>query len=236
MPVSPLLSGDMSSRRYKPEIRVSSLCFSPTGRVFVFTAQHTDRDFSIIYYSKSCLSRLPNIFIEYGMEFELFSILHSGRSWAAASTEGLLIYSLDASLVFDPYDLDMDVTPASIRQQMKKKEWASAILLSFRLNEMPLIREVLEAVPYNQSMFPPKIVKYILVIFKIYHFDVILFILLFDLLVTVVCSSLPDVYVDKLLNFVASTLEKSNHLQFYLSWAQCLLTLHGQKLKNRSAA
>lgn len=138
--------------------------------------------------------------------------------------------------MFDPYDLDMDVTPASIRQQMKKKEWASAILLSFRLNEMPLIREVLEAVPYNQSMFPPKIVKYILVIFKIYHFDVILFILLFDLLVTVVCSSLPDVYVDKLLNFVASTLEKSNHLQFYLSWAQCLLTLHGQKLKNRSAA
>uniref|UniRef100_A0A8C2FNJ9 PWP2 small subunit processome component n=1 Tax=Cyprinus carpio TaxID=7962 RepID=A0A8C2FNJ9_CYPCA len=158
--------GDMSSRRYKPEIRVSSLCFSPTGRVFVFTAQHTDRDFT--------------------------------------STEGLLIYSLDASLVFDPYDLDMDVTPASIRQQMKKKEWASAILLSFRLNEMPLIREVLEAVPYDQ--------------------------------ITVVCSSLPDVYVDKLLNFVASTLEKSNHLQFYLSWAQCLLTLHGQKLKNRSGA
>uniref|UniRef100_A0A8C1M7I4 PWP2 small subunit processome component n=1 Tax=Cyprinus carpio TaxID=7962 RepID=A0A8C1M7I4_CYPCA len=164
--------GDMSSRRYKPEIRVSSLCFSPTGRVFVFTAQHTDRDFR--------------------------------RSWAAASTEGLLIYSLDASLVFDPYDLDMDVMPASIRQQVKKKEWASAILLSFRLNEMPLIREVLEAVPYDQ--------------------------------ITVVCSSLPDVYVDKLLNFVASTLEKSNHLQFYLSWAQCLLTLHGQKLKNRSGA
>uniref|UniRef100_A0A672PD57 Periodic tryptophan protein 2 homolog n=1 Tax=Sinocyclocheilus grahami TaxID=75366 RepID=A0A672PD57_SINGR len=149
--------GDMSSRRFIPEIRVSSLCFSPTG-----------------------------------------------RSWAAASTEGLLIYSLDASLVFDPYDLDMDVTPASIRKQMKTKEWASAILLSFRLNEMPLIREVLEAVPYDQ--------------------------------ITVVCSSLPDVYVDKLLNFVASTLEKSNHLQFYLSWAQCLLTLHGQKLKNRSGA
>ncbi|XDV15061.1 hypothetical protein PO909_015205 [Leuciscus waleckii] len=146
--------GDMSSRRFKPEIRVSSLRFSPTG-----------------------------------------------RSWAAASTEGLLIYSLDASLVFDPYDLDMDVTPKSIRRQVTKKEWASAILLSFRLNEIPLIREVLEAVPYDQ--------------------------------ITVVCSSLPDVYVDKLLNFVASTLEKSNHLQFYLSWAQCLLTLHGQKLKNR---
>ncbi len=68
MPVSPHLSGDMSSRRFKPEIRVSSLCFSPTGRVFVFTAQHTDRDFSIINYSKLCSSRRPNIFIEYGTE------------------------------------------------------------------------------------------------------------------------------------------------------------------------
>lgn len=53
-------------------------------------------------------------------------------------------------------------------------------------------------------------------------------------LVAVVCGSLPDVYVDKLLDFVASTLEKSNHLQFYLTWTLCVLTMHGQKLKNRS--
>uniref|UniRef100_A0A8C2AFH9 PWP2 small subunit processome component n=1 Tax=Cyprinus carpio TaxID=7962 RepID=A0A8C2AFH9_CYPCA len=144
--------GDMSSRRYKPEIRVSSLW----------------------------------------------------RSWAAASTEGLLIYSLDASLVFDPYDLDMDVMPASIRQQVKKKEWASAILLSFRLNEMPLIREVLEAVPYDQ--------------------------------ITVVCSALPDVYVDKLLNFVTSTLEKSTTCSSTSAGLSVCSLLHGQKLKNRSGA
>uniref|UniRef100_A0A4W4GHZ4 Small-subunit processome Utp12 domain-containing protein n=1 Tax=Electrophorus electricus TaxID=8005 RepID=A0A4W4GHZ4_ELEEL len=147
--------GDMSSRHFKPEIRVTSLHFSPTG-----------------------------------------------RSWAAASTEGLLVYSLDTSLVFDPYDLDMDVTPVSVRHQLKKKEWTSAIVLAFRLNETSLIREVLESVPYNQT--------------------------------ELVSSSLPDVYVEKLLDFVASSLEKSRHLQFYLTWAQNLLTLHGQKLKSRS--
>ncbi|XP_026787994.3 PWP2 small subunit processome component [Pangasianodon hypophthalmus] len=149
--------GDMSSRHFKPEIRVTSLRFSPTG-----------------------------------------------RNWAAASTEGLLIYSLDASLVFDPYDLDMDVTPTSIRRQLRKKEWTSAIVLAFRLNETPLIREVLETVPYGQ--------------------------------IEVVSSSLPDVYVEKLLDFVASSLEKSRHLHFYLTWVQNLLTLHGQKLKNKSSA
>lgn len=149
--------GDMSSRHFKPEIRVSSLRFSPTG-----------------------------------------------RSWAATSTEGLLVYSLDGSMVFDPYDLDMDVTPASIRRQLRLKQWTPAIVLAFRLNEKALKQEVIETVPHDQ--------------------------------IPVVCSSLPDIYVEKLLGFIASCLEKSSHLQFYMSWAQNLLMLHGQKLKNRSGS
>ncbi|XP_003459968.1 PWP2 small subunit processome component [Oreochromis niloticus] len=149
--------GDMSSRHFRPEIRVSSLRFSPTG-----------------------------------------------RSWAATTTEGLLVYSLDGSLVFDPYDLDLDVTPASIRKQLRLQEWASAIVLAFRLNEKALKQEVLEKVPHEQ--------------------------------IPVVCGSLPDIYVEKLLGFIATCLEKSGHLQFYMTWAQNLLMLHGQKLKNRSGA
>ena len=34
----------------------------------------------------------------------------AGRAWVATSTEGLLMYSLDHNLVFDPFDLvDVDV-------------------------------------------------------------------------------------------------------------------------------
>lgn len=55
----------------------------------------------------------------------------------------------------------------------------------------------------------------------------------FYVTVPVVCGSLPDIYVEKLLGFVAACLEKSGHLQFYMTWAQNLLMLHGQKLKNR---
>lgn len=40
-------------------------------------------------------------------------------------------------------------------------------------------------------------------------------------------------YVDKLLGFVAVCLETSGHLQFYMIWAQNLLMLHAQNLKNR---
>uniref|UniRef100_A0A665T4B4 Small-subunit processome Utp12 domain-containing protein n=1 Tax=Echeneis naucrates TaxID=173247 RepID=A0A665T4B4_ECHNA len=143
--------GTTSSRHFKPEIRVSSLRFSPTG-----------------------------------------------RSWAATTTEGLLIYSIDGSMVFDPYDLDLDVTPANIRKQLRLQEWVSAIVMAFRLNEKALKQEVLETVPHAQ----------------------------------IVCGFLPDIYVEKLLGFVATSLEKSGHLQFYMTWAQSLLMLHGQKLKN----
>lgn len=35
----------------------------------------------------------------------------TGLSFAVASTEGLLVYSVDDSLVFDPFELGEDVTP-----------------------------------------------------------------------------------------------------------------------------
>jgi periodic tryptophan protein 2 len=35
----------------------------------------------------------------------------TGRSWVAATTEGVVVYSMDDNLIFDPTDLDMDVTP-----------------------------------------------------------------------------------------------------------------------------
>ncbi|KAK6486703.1 PWP2 small subunit processome component [Huso huso] len=148
--------GDMSSRHFKPEIRVTCLRFSPTG-----------------------------------------------RSWAATSTEGLLIHSLDSRLVFDPFNLDLNVTPSSVRRQMRQHEHTDAIVQAFRLNEKKLIQEVLENVPYAE--------------------------------IEVVCTLLPDLYVEKLLNFIATTLESSRHLQFYLTWTLRLLKLHGQKLKARSS-
>lgn len=70
MPVSPHLSGDLSSRRFKPEIRVSSLRFSPTGRVFVFTAQHTDRYFSIFNNSDSAFNSVYSDFLIFSFNTE----------------------------------------------------------------------------------------------------------------------------------------------------------------------
>ncbi|ESP03657.1 hypothetical protein LOTGIDRAFT_198984 [Lottia gigantea] len=147
--------GDMSSRSFKPEVRVACVRFSPTG-----------------------------------------------RSFSAATTEGLLIYSLDHNLVFDPFELELDITPVNIRKTLHNKDFSSALMLSFRLNEQNLIQEVLENIPVKD--------------------------------IDVISQNLPNTYIDKLLNFLATQIESTAHIHFYLLWLQNLLKIHGPKLKQRS--
>lgn len=147
--------GDMSSRHWKPEVRVSCVKFSPTG-----------------------------------------------RAWAATTTEGLLIYSLDSNLVFDPFDLDIDITPSNVKKTLSKGEHSTALMLSFRLNEHSLIQEVIENIPFSD--------------------------------VEVIVDNLPNIYVDKLMSFVAGMIETTAHIEFYLIWCSRLLMQHGPRLKQRS--
>ena len=71
----------------------------------------------------------------------------TGRAWAAASTEGLLIYSLDETLSFDPFDLSIDLTPQSILSVLSSREFLKALVMAFRLTEKPLIQHVYESIP-----------------------------------------------------------------------------------------
>ncbi|KAG9313612.1 WD40-repeat-containing domain protein [Chiua virens] len=64
----------------------------------------------------------------------------TGRAWAAASTEGLLIYALDESLAFDPFDLTIDLTPQSVLEVLADRAYLKALVLAFRLNEKPIIQ------------------------------------------------------------------------------------------------
>lgn len=92
--------GDLSTRRVRPEIRVTAVQFSPTANAF-----------------------------------------------AAASTEGLLVYSVDETVFFDPFDLDVDVTPQTTLEALENKEYLNSLVMAFRLNEEYLINRVYESVP-----------------------------------------------------------------------------------------
>ena len=74
----------------------------------------------------------------------------AGDVWAAASSQGLMVYSLDPTLTFDPFDLNEDVTPDSIRYAIAGEEWSKALVYSLHLNEEEYIRRVLQSVPFDQ--------------------------------------------------------------------------------------
>ena len=72
----------------------------------------------------------------------------AGESFCAASTEGVLIYSLDTVVLFDPIDLDIAITPASTLKVLEKeKDYLKALIMAFRLNEARLLRQVFETIP-----------------------------------------------------------------------------------------
>jgi periodic tryptophan protein 2 len=140
----------------------------------------------------------------------------TGRSFCAASTEGILVYSLDTEFIFDPFDLDISITPDTILDtlQAAKQAHASAspdgneasflkaLIMSFRLNEATLIRAVYEGIPASD----------------IPH----------------VARSVPTVYLPRLLRFIVNATDETPHLEFNLLWIESLLSIHGRYFKDNS--
>ena len=74
----------------------------------------------------------------------------TGQTWAAATTEGLLLYSLDQGLVFDPTDLTEDVTPAAAYKALGSRAFLRALLIALRLKDPEVLRRVIMSTPPGQ--------------------------------------------------------------------------------------
>ncbi|KAA6423408.1 MAG: WD40 repeat [Trebouxia sp. A1-2] len=74
----------------------------------------------------------------------------TGQMWAAATTEGLLLYSLDQGLVFDPTDLTEDITPAAAYKALANRAFLRALLIALRLKDPEVVRQVMMAIPPSQ--------------------------------------------------------------------------------------
>lgn len=72
------------------------------------------------------------------------------RSFSAATTEGVLIYSLDVVKHFDPYKLVIGVEPKSTRLALKTKNYGTALVQSVQLNDEDLFMEVIENIPLSE--------------------------------------------------------------------------------------
>lgn len=71
----------------------------------------------------------------------------TGDSWCAACTEGLIIYSLDKDIVFDPFDFTIQVTPKATLENLTQNKYLKALIMAIRLNQQSLIISVIEKIP-----------------------------------------------------------------------------------------
>ncbi|PNX98852.1 periodic tryptophan protein 2 [Trifolium pratense] len=129
-------------------------------------------------------------------------IAPTGRSFVAATTEGVLVYSVDESFIFDPTDLDIDVTPEAVDKALNENQPSRALILSLRLNEDSLIKKCIFAV--SPADIPA------------------------------VVTSIPYRYLQRLIEALASLLEKCPHLEFILRWSQELCKSHANSIQQNS--
>jgi periodic tryptophan protein 2 len=71
----------------------------------------------------------------------------SGQQWAAATTEGVVVYALGQTNTFDPLELDLDITPENCLKALSSREFSSALTMALCLNDMKLIRKCVEKTP-----------------------------------------------------------------------------------------
>jgi periodic tryptophan protein 2 len=75
-------------------------------------------------------------------------VVLSGLEGVGSSVNrGTLVYSNDDPVVFDPFDLDIELTPRAVLTVLGRKEYLKALVMAFRLSEPSLIAKTFEAVP-----------------------------------------------------------------------------------------
>ena len=61
--------------------------------------------------------------------------------------QGLLLYSMDQSLIFDPTEFTTEITPDAVHAALKERHHLRALLIALRLRDGKLIQHALLSVP-----------------------------------------------------------------------------------------
>lgn len=134
-----------------------------------------------------------------------------GKGWAAASTEGLLLYSNEDLVTFDPFELSMDLTPRAVLDALASKEYLKALCMAMRLNEEALTVQVFEGIPVEEAKF---IVRNIPKGGS-------------------TGGSESGYYLRKLMELLVKRLDKGPNLEGDLRWVNEVLERHGSTLRQK---
>lgn len=127
-----------------------------------------------------------------------------GTQFAAATTEGLVIYSnvshtrLGGADYFNPYEIDENVTLENIISKVKNDEHLTALVLALRLNISEVTQTVYKCVPLAS--------------------------------VSLIVAHIPEMLLLKLLQFLATEIENGREIHWAMLWLESILKYHGGKL------
>ncbi|KAK2198430.1 bifunctional WD40 repeat/WD40-YVTN repeat-like-containing domain superfamily/Periodic tryptophan protein 2/WD40 repeat [Babesia duncani] len=163
-------------------------------------------------------------FVKYDKRFHVWQISSSpdSRQFAAATSHGLYIYSLDGyiktpNLVhqhlhslhsFQPQILTKNTTSANVQEALKQSQYTKAFVLALALNNYFTLLEVYEAIPTNR--------------------------------IGAVVTSLEPDFICILINFIRTILNTDSpqgtvHLNLHLLWLQAIFSIHQSTFMNGEA-
>ena len=130
----------------------------------------------------------------------------SGREWAAATTQGLQVFSLDNEMLFAPTDLDVNLTPDAVRAALGRGEPGLALNMALHLglSEKAVLKLAVDAVDVETMELVVKGVDV-----RLLH---------------------------SLMRFLADEIVASRHTEYYLRWSLAVLRTHGKALYSDSMA
>jgi len=129
-----------------------------------------------------------------------------GTQFAAATTEGLVLYSnkQNSEAFFNPFMIDEQVTLDNIIAKVKAEEFLTALVLALRLNEPQVTQTVYKCIPRDS--------------------------------IPLLVAHLPGMMLIRLLEFMAVEIEHGRQIHWAMLWLQNILKFHGAKLGSDSVA
>ena len=129
-----------------------------------------------------------------------------GTQFAAATTEGLVLYSnkQNSEAFFNPFMIDEQVTLDNIIAKVKAEEFLTALVLALRLNEPEVTQTVYKCIPSGS--------------------------------IPLLVAHMPEMMLIRLLEFMAVEIEQGRQVHWAMLWLQDILKFHGAKLGSASVA
>ncbi|PJF18991.1 hypothetical protein PSACC_01201 [Paramicrosporidium saccamoebae] len=131
---------------------LKSVCYSPDGTWLLVSGSFP---FIALYdvANKVLLRRYPLTKMRRGQSVEMnvpsVKMAPTNRAFAALSPDGLVIHSLDEQLIFDPFDLELDITSENIQTALVSGEHLKAFIMALRLNIPKVTEHVIVSIPVN---------------------------------------------------------------------------------------